>query len=125
MRTAIPSGVNQAIIAIWATLGISALLALYNKVTGAYDNGQFLGELFIYALMCIIPYKLSNGSNATRYVYAVLTAFMILLMFAFPSSLAETPKITLVVSAILTPVEVFIFYRLFQAEASAWFRGEY
>lgn len=124
MRTATPSGVNQAIIAIWVTLGISALLSLYNKVTGAHDNGQFIGELFIYALLCIIPYKLSNGSNAARYVYAVLTAFTTLLLFALPSSFEETPKITFIVSVIMTPVEVFILYRLFQAEASAWFRGE-
>lgn len=124
MRTDVPAGVNQAIIAIWITLGSCGLVSLYNKLTGAYTDGQFMFDLFAYALMCIIPYKLSNGSNATRYVYAVLTAFMVLLVLAFPQASQELPKANIVVGLITLPVDIFIFYRLFQPEASEWFRGD-
>lgn len=75
----------------------------------------------MYAIFCIVPYKLANRSNATRYVYVVLTAISFLFMAG--SSVALN-KIDFFVSALLIPAEVFIIYRLFQPEASAWYTSK-
>jgi hypothetical protein len=110
--------VSQAIAAIWVTLAVDALLALFCKLTGVYSDGEFIGALLLYALICIIPYKLGNRSNAARYVYVILTAVCVLMVIPI---IGSVKKPDLYVSLILLPVEAFIIYRLFQKEASAWF----
>jgi len=113
-----PSGIKQAVIAILATLAISTLLVLYQKLTGNVSSAVFVGTIIIYAFLCIIPYKISNRSNAARYVYLVLDIVMILSAFAIDF---EKYKLEFIVSFALIPIEIFILYRLFQEEASSWF----
>jgi hypothetical protein len=113
-----PSGVKQAVIAILATVAISTLLLGYQKLTGNTSNAEFIITLIIYAFMCIIPYKISKGSNAARYAYLVLDIVMLLSVFAIDF---EKYKLELIVSIALVPIEIFILYRLFQKEASNWF----
>ena len=113
-----PVGVRQAIIAIWITLAIYAISALLAKLWGISSDSDFVGALVVYALCCIFPYKLGNRSNATRYVYLVLTVISVLFMLA---GVGKLNKLDFFVSVALLPVEVFILYRLFQKEASAWF----
>lgn len=115
---AAPSGVRQGILAIWITLGISSLSALIAKIAGMSSQGDFVGAIIVYALLCIVPYKLSNRSNSARYVYAVITATSLLFMAA---GIGAMNKVDLAVSIALVPVEIFIIFRLFQADASAWF----
>lgn len=112
-------GIRQAVLAIWATIAISALLALYEKLTGQASDGEFLFELIMYSLLCILPYKISNRSNATRYVYLILTIASILIMLGGVNY--EKMKLEYLVSLFEVPVEMFILYRLFQKEASNWF----
>lgn len=113
-----PNGVKQAVLATWATLALSALSSLLAKLSGLISPGEFVGAVVIDAILCVIPYKLSNRSNATRYIYVVLMASSFLFMAAGEFSLN---KIDFAVSVLLIPVEVFIIFRLFQPEASAWF----
>jgi len=117
----LPQGVKQAILAIWATLAISALSALIAKLSGLSSQGDFVSTVFVYAIFCIVPYKLANRSNATRYVYVVLIAISFLFMAAGVGALN---KIDFAVSVLLIPAEVFIIYRLFQPEASAWYASK-
>jgi len=113
-----PSGVKQAVIAILATLVISTLLVLYKKLTGNASSGEFIFSIIIYAFFCILPYKISNQSNAARYVYLVITIVSLLFLFDIEY---EKFKLEFIVSLVLIPVEMFILYRLFQEEASNWF----
>ena len=113
-----PSEVKQAVLAILATLAISTFLALYQKITGSISSGQFIGTIIIYAFLCILPYKISNKSNPARYVYLLLTIVTLLMFFAVDY---KKHKIEFFVSFILTPIEIFIIYRLFQKESSQWF----
>ncbi len=113
-----PSGIKQAVIAILATLAISTLLALYQKLTGTSSSGEFIFAIIIYAFLCILPYKINNKSNAARYVYLVITIISLLSLFAIEY---EKLKLEFIVSLALIPVEIFILYRLFQKEASNWF----
>jgi len=114
-----PEGVNQAIIGIWVTIVLSAVCSLINKWIGVISSGQFVFTIFIYAIICILPYKISKRSNAARYVYLVFFAISILFMLAGIGN--EIPKLDFVLSIILIPVEIFIVYRLFQKESSLWF----
>ncbi len=114
----IPLGIKQAIIAILGTLAISTLLALYELLIGASSGGEFIFAIIIYALLCILPYKISHQSNAARYVYLGISIVSMLSIFAFEY---EEYKLELIFSLVLIPVEIFILYRLFQKEASSWF----
>ena len=113
-----PLGIRQAVIAILATLAISTLLVLYQKLAGSASNGQFIFTIIIYAFLCIFPYKISHKSNAARYVYLVVTIVSLLSFFAMDF---QKYKLEFIVSLALIPVEIFILYRLFQKEASNWF----
>lgn len=116
-----PQGVKQAILAIWLTLAISAASALVGKLSGLSSQSDFVGAIIVYAFMCIIPYKLSNRSNASRYVYVVLAIISFLFMAA---GIGKLNKIDFAVSVLLIPVEIFIIFRLFQPEASAWYTSK-
>lgn len=113
-----PVKVKQAVTAILATLAISTLLALYQKLSGNSSAGQFFITIIIYAFLCILPYKISHQSNAARYVYLVITIFSFLSLFAIDY---VRFKLEFIVSLALIPIEIFILYRLFQKEASNWF----
>ena len=117
-----PTGVNQAIIGVWITLGLSVIAALFNRWVGDYSMGEFVGYIFIYALLCIFPYKLGKGSNPTRWVFTVLTITSIIFLLGGVG--ATMPKADLVASIVMMPIEIFIIVKLFQKEASIWFSQE-
>ena len=114
-----PQGVHQAVIGIWATIILSTIATLINKWTGDISMGEFVFTTFIYGLICIFPYKISRGSNAARYTYLVFFAISILFLLAGMGN--EIPKLDFILSIILIPIELFILYKLFQQETSAWF----
>jgi len=114
-----PQGINQAITAIWITIGLSLIAALINKWNGDASMGGFILYIVVYSIYCIFPYKLAKGSNPTRWVYAILSAATILLMLGGATN--EMPIADIVVSIIMTPLEVFIIFRLFQSKSAIWF----
>lgn len=101
---------------------MSALVAVIDRNIGAISPSNFMGTLVTYALLCIIPYKIGQGSNATRYIYAVIVAMTLLMLMAEGMS-AEIPKLDVVSSYLMLPVEGFILYNLFRGESSSWFSG--
>ena len=117
-----PAGVNQAVVAIWATIAVSAISSLINNWMGVISGGEFAFNMLMYGLVCIIPYKIGNRSNAARYVYLIFV--IIGLLFMLGDMGVEIPKLDMILSVLLIPVEIFILYRLFQREASEWFSGQ-
>lgn len=117
-----PQSVNQAVITIWATLLISAITAVINRQIGAAGSSYFIFSIITYGILCILPYKISRRSNPTRYVYAVITAISLLIMLAGETK--GMPKLDLILSYLLIPVEIFILYRLFSSDANDWFSQE-
>ena len=113
-----PDGAKQAELIIWLTLGVSALVALVDKWMGVISAGELAGALLLYGLLCIIPYKIGQGSNAARYVYTVFFAISVLVMLGGGLSM---PRLDFIAGVFMLPVEVYIIYRLFQPEASEWF----
>lgn len=112
-----PQGVKQAVITIWATLLISGVVSLADKLTGQITEGMFFFTLIFYGLLCILPYKIGKRSNPARYVYVVLTVISFLIM----ASGAKMPQLDYIAGFLMLPVEIFIVYRLFTGEAKNWF----
>lgn len=115
----IPKSINQAVLAIWGTIIASAIVAVFEKKMGYIDSGELALSLIIYAILCILPYKISRCSNAARYTFTILTALCYLLMLA--DGMVSTSKADFVLTIILIPVDIFIIYRLFSGEATSWF----
>ncbi|MDP5239941.1 hypothetical protein Q9Q94_10375 [Uliginosibacterium sp. 31-16] len=116
-----PKSVKNAVLVVWGTLAVSAISALIAKVAGLTTEGEFIGNLFVYALFCIIPYKLGNRSNAARYVYAVLFVLTLAVMLG---SSVHINKIDFVVSILMIPAEIYVLMMLFGREASEWFSAK-
>lgn len=116
-----PKGVNQAVIATWATLAIFALVAVAEKRMGVYSSEKFSAYLIVYGLFCIFPYKLSKGSNVTRYVFSILTVIGYLMMLGGTEGM---PKLDVIFSILIMPVDAFIIWRLFTGEANDWFTNK-
>lgn len=117
-----PNTVKQAIIALWVTLAISAIIAVIDKRLGTVSDGMFCGFLFIYGVSCIFPYKLSRGSNPTRYIFAILTVIGYLTMIGGVTN--GMPKLDIITTFLLIPVNAFIIWRLFTGKANDWFANK-
>ncbi|WP_374356845.1 hypothetical protein [Chitinimonas sp.] len=115
-----PRGVKQAVFAIWFSLVISVLSSVTSSLAGQSSLANLSGALLIYALAAVLTIKVAKGRNWARYVYLTVTCLSLLVpVFCFDA----ISSIDWLTTILLSPVEVFIIYRLFQAEASAWFAG--
>lgn len=113
--------VELAIRGVWAGIGLSALVALVDKLTGDITPETFVLEIFAYGLMSVIPYKLQQRSNAARYWLLVLSIIGVLLEIGGVSS---TPRLDLIIGWLWTPVSIAILVVLFSAQSSAYFSGK-
>lgn len=118
-----PDSVRNAVIALWVTIALSAIAALIDRLAGQLTDGMFLFYLIIYALICIIPYKISNGSNAARYVFLVLFIFSILSWIGGSEEM-DLPKWSMIASYLITVVDLFIIYWLFTSQSNQWFKKQ-
>lgn len=116
-----PKNVNRAILIIWITIAVSAVGSLLAKVLGLASESEFAGNLFACALICIIPYKLSNRSNATRYVYSVLLALNLFLIFGLSIPIN---KVEIYLSVLTIPAQIYAAVQLFGSQASEWFSSQ-
>ena len=113
-----PRHVQQAVNVIWATLAMSATSAVLAVRFGYTSAGEMSLNLLIYAVLCILPYKIGNRSNAARYIYAVLCALSFLVMLAGVAKLSPPDLIS---SILQVPLAVFALYQLFRSESTEWF----
>jgi uncharacterized membrane protein YccC len=115
----IPSKVSNAINLIWATIALSVLASLGNVWIGDISQGEFMLAVLFYSLFCIFPYKFARRSNPSRWVYAVLIGISILMWLG--GVVTDMPKLDLIVSIVITPIEIYILFCLFQGESNDWF----
>jgi len=116
------SQVEWAIFAVWFMMAASLVMAVVDKWTGAKSNGEFVGAVFLYAVFCIVPYKLQMHSNAARYFYAVLFAVSMAVMAA---GLTEgMSKLDVWSSWIFVPLTVWSIAAIFSKSGNAWFSKE-
>jgi hypothetical protein len=111
--------INQAIIGIWVTIGLSIIASLINVWIGAISSEMFFGQVIIYSLYCIFPYKIGKGSNPGRWVYSIFFGASVLIMISGLS--IEVTPVDWIATFIVIPIQAFVIFRLFQPEASEWF----
>ena len=114
-----PKGVQLAVNAIWATIVMSAISGAIAARLGYISVGELAGSLFLYALICILPYKIGNRSNAARYVFVVLCGLSFMIMLAGVAKI-DTP--VLISTILQLPLTVFAIFQLFKPESNEWFK---
>lgn len=114
-----PKSVEQAVTAIWITIGISVLFSLMRKWIGDSSTALFTVEIMLYGLSCIFPYKISNGSNPTRYVYSIFIVAVYLLLLG--NGADDFEKLDWIELVIVFLIHIFILIKLFQKDSSEWF----
>ena len=117
----IPQKVNQAVKAIWFTIVASAVSATIEAKLGYLGGGEFIFTLILYGIFCVIPYKIEKGSNAARYIFTILCVLGYLFLLGSSAKDLHVQTLDVVLSIVLIPVYIFIFYQLFSKEANDWF----
>lgn len=108
-----------AIAAVWLSLVVSALVAVVNVKGGESSQGEFMADLAIYGLLCIVPYKLQRRSNAARYVYLVVSCIGTL--YALGGG-AFTTRLEEIVGWVWVPINVWTLYVMFMTPEARQFR---
>ena len=109
-----PQTVVLALNVIWASIAVSALLALVDKVTGHVTANHFMFNLMGYGLICIIPYKIGQRSNGWHYAFAILTVISVLMILGGVGG--EITKLEVIGSILTIPMGIFALYKLFGQE---------
>jgi len=120
-----PVGVSQAIVVLWITIFLNVICEVIKMKLGESTAAEFSFVLIIYAIICIIPYKLSTGSDAARQGFVALILLyglsILIILSGIYSDSVDVTRIDVALSVVLLPANLFIIYRLFQPEASSWF----
>lgn len=116
-----PQSVRQSEIIIYACTVASALVGLIDRWLSLIGPGEFAVQLVLYGLLCIVPYKIGQGSNSARYVFAIGVVITTLLMVGGG---VKIPRLDFILSVVMIPVEIYVIWILFQPAASRWFTGE-
>ncbi len=113
-----PKVVNNAVIALWASIAVSALGSLLALKAKQITSGDFAFSIFFYGFMCILPYKISNRSNAARYVLLILFCMSLLISI---SGIIKLSRIEYIFSFIETILTAYVLFNLFQQQSNSWF----
>lgn len=103
-------------------LVIAAFSALTKRLLGKTLLLEFYVELIVYALCCMVPYKINNGSNAGRVVFLIL--FLLSIFFMLGGGYRVMSNVDLLYGTISLPIEIYIVYKLFFTEAAGWFKNK-
>ncbi len=117
-----PREVDQAVVAIWISLGISVASAIISKWMNYVTEGYFVTYIVLYGIYCLLPYHIGRGSNAARWIYTVLSAFGLVLFLGL--GFANMPPPDVIASIICTPLTIFAIVRLFQERSKDWFEEQ-
>jgi hypothetical protein len=117
-----PQPVKNAIGAISLCIAMSAIAALLDRMTGHMSTGDFTVAIIVYGVAVMLPYKLAQRSNATRFVFVVLVAVTILSWLGGLS--APLPLFSKIASIAQIPIVAISIYWLFLVpNAAHWFGG--
>lgn len=114
-----PPFISAAIQLIWLTIAIDAVMMVvsYDGTPANVDSLTFNGAMLV--LYAFVTVNISAGRNWARRTYAVLVAMEFALVAAF--GLSDASELEELVTYLTLPLELWILYRLFCAEADVWF----
>lgn len=119
VRVELKENITKTINLIWLSIGLSALLQLIKIWINSIQSGEFIFSIIFISLICILPYKISQGSNAARYVYSVFVAIGIIFLISGIND--KLTRLDVLFSFITVPLDMYIVVRLFNSETSKWF----
>jgi len=111
--------IKRAVIVIWFTIVFSAFLLLLDKWNGDIGEGEFYFGLFFYGIFSIMPYKISQGSNAARYFFLILFVISIFLLLGIGQG--NMSNRTFIGSLIMIPMDLYAILNLFNYSSNKWF----
>lgn len=122
----IPADIKQAATAIWIGIAVEALGAAFATRLGYLPRIEMVSSLIIYALFCIIPYKIANGSNAARYFLLVLFCVNALILWsgAMAAELHKLSTPETVAGCVDFALTLFALIRLFQPSTNKWYSAK-
>ena len=114
-----PQFISTAIQLIWLTIAIGAVTmgASYDGTPANVDSLAFNGAILLF--YAFVTVKISVGRNWARRCYAFLVALEFALVAAF--GLSDASELEELVTYLTLPLEIWILFRLFCAQADAWF----
>jgi hypothetical protein len=108
-----------AIKLVWLTILIEIIFGGIAILIGQADaKADFVGQLVMCAIFCIIPYKMGNRSNGARLAFLILFVLSILL---YPIFWSQLTRLDMISAVIQTAISGYIVWLLVQPEANAWF----
>jgi len=113
-----PKSVKQGTNIMWTIIVLSILGLLLHKFIGFLYNDEFIISMSYYIIVCVIIYKIGTGNNIARYLYLILFIFSTVKFLT--SSMAVT-GISLLISALIIPLNLFAIYKVFNKESKEWF----
>ena len=116
-----PRTVQRAVYALWISIGVTLLLWISNYSVGVMNQQEFFSSLFILALFCLLPYKISQRSNLARQFCIALTLFSLIVLVS--GGHEHLTQLEYVVSLLMLPVDLYIIYQLLSRPSAQWFRN--
>jgi len=113
-----PKNVKQGTNIMWTIIVLSVLGLLLHKFIGFLYNDEFIFSMSYYIILSVIVYKVGSGSNIARYLYLLLFIFTTVKFLT--SSMAVT-GISLLISALIIPLNLFAIYKVFNKGSKEWF----
>jgi hypothetical protein len=116
-----PQFISTAIQLIWLTIAIDAVMMVvsYDGTSANADSLTFNGAILLF--YAVVTVQISAGRNWARRSYAFLMAMELALVAAF--GLSDASELEELVTYLTLPLEIWVLYRLFCAEADAWFKA--
>lgn len=105
---------------IWLSLTLFITATLVQRWLGEIGAYEFIFNVLAAGVYCIFPYKLARRSNPARWVYAVLFGISVLMFLG--SFAVPVPQIDLVVTIIITLLDIYILFCLFHRQSNTWFK---
>lgn len=111
--------VQIGIQAIWAILVVDLIVVVVDWLTAARSGGLTVAWILWYCLWAVFPYKLQKRSNATRFIYGLMSAAGVGMLAAGMTDGMST--LGRIVSIIEIPVVALSVYALFSESGEEWF----
>jgi hypothetical protein len=116
-----PKYVGYAGVALWGSWGILAFSGVLDVLNKTMTLDTFVACMFGICLLAALTYKIMQGKNWARLVFAVWESYCQTRSALEPVRVLEGHILDNVVNWILTPVFLLVLYWLFHDDSARWF----
>jgi hypothetical protein len=114
-----PASIRQVELLLYASILIWALVQVVQHRMGITSSNEFFGQILYAGVLCMFPFKIAKGSNATRYVFVIGSVISILLVLG--GLMPSVRRLELIYTWLDIPFSAYVSWLLFQSDANEWF----